>query len=238
MLRYQNYVFDLYGTLVDIHTDESMPQLWRIMADLYGRYGIDLPPATLQAEFRRMEREEREHLSRTLETSYPEIPIERVFLRLRDELAHSHPCDFVPDDTVWVQVIANTFRALSNRKRRLFPEARETLLALRARGAGVYLLSNAQRIFTMPEIEQLGLVPCFDAMYISSDYGYCKPDPRFFEILLDREGLDRDRTVMIGNEPQSDLAVAEAVGVDGILFDGTVSAAHTRSQYRALLEEA
>ena len=28
----QNYIFDLYGTLVDIHTDESMPALWKRMA--------------------------------------------------------------------------------------------------------------------------------------------------------------------------------------------------------------
>ena len=26
------YIFDLYGTLVDIRTDESMPTLWRRMA--------------------------------------------------------------------------------------------------------------------------------------------------------------------------------------------------------------
>ena len=25
---YQNYIFDLYGTLADIHTDEEQPLLW------------------------------------------------------------------------------------------------------------------------------------------------------------------------------------------------------------------
>lgn len=29
---YQNYIFDLYGTLVDIHTDEDSPQLWASFA--------------------------------------------------------------------------------------------------------------------------------------------------------------------------------------------------------------
>ena len=27
-VQYDNYVFDLYGTLVDIHTEEDFPKLW------------------------------------------------------------------------------------------------------------------------------------------------------------------------------------------------------------------
>ena len=27
-LNYDNYVFDLYGTLVDIHTDENKAEIW------------------------------------------------------------------------------------------------------------------------------------------------------------------------------------------------------------------
>ena len=29
---YDNYIFDLYGNLVDIHTNESKPSLWENMA--------------------------------------------------------------------------------------------------------------------------------------------------------------------------------------------------------------
>ncbi len=29
---YDNYVFDLYGTLVDIHTDESKKEVWEKLA--------------------------------------------------------------------------------------------------------------------------------------------------------------------------------------------------------------
>ena len=27
-MKYENYIFDLYGTLVDIHTDEEKTELW------------------------------------------------------------------------------------------------------------------------------------------------------------------------------------------------------------------
>ena len=38
-LPYQNYLFDLYGTLVDIHTDEDSPAAWEALARFYGYYG-------------------------------------------------------------------------------------------------------------------------------------------------------------------------------------------------------
>ena len=31
-MQYDNYLFDLYGTLVDIHTDENAKELWKRLA--------------------------------------------------------------------------------------------------------------------------------------------------------------------------------------------------------------
>ena len=28
-LKYENYIFDLYGTLIDIHTEEGERKLWK-----------------------------------------------------------------------------------------------------------------------------------------------------------------------------------------------------------------
>ena len=36
---YKNYIFDYYGTLVDILTDEKDPMLWDKLAQLYQAYG-------------------------------------------------------------------------------------------------------------------------------------------------------------------------------------------------------
>ena len=33
MYMYKNFFFDLYGTLVDIRTDEQKPSLWRNLAE-------------------------------------------------------------------------------------------------------------------------------------------------------------------------------------------------------------
>ena len=50
-MKYQNYVFDLYGTLVDIHTDEEQQMLWEKMAMFYGYQGHFIPRLNCMTRF-------------------------------------------------------------------------------------------------------------------------------------------------------------------------------------------
>ncbi len=215
-----NCIFDLYGTLVDIRTDEADPRLWRVMADLYRRYGAVYGPAELHNRFLKIERRMRQETAALLSTSTPEIKLERVFQELLREAVQPVSGEEHTDNMAsWLYGIANTFRALSIKKIRLFPGVPALLRRLRKDGHKIYLLSNAQAIFTIPEIEYLGLSACFDAMYLSSDHHRCKPDPHFLETLLREQDLYRDETVMIGNEPGSDMGIAALCGVSGILVN-------------------
>ena len=59
-MKYQNYIFDLYGTLIDINTNEWSAQLWKKMAILYGYYGAHYTYKELgQAYGRLVEREKK-----------------------------------------------------------------------------------------------------------------------------------------------------------------------------------
>lgn len=49
--KYKNYVFDLYGTLVDIHTDEKDDKIWEKMALFYGYYGARYTAEELYAVY-------------------------------------------------------------------------------------------------------------------------------------------------------------------------------------------
>ena len=60
---------------------------------------------------------------------------------------------------------------------------------------------------------------CFDTIYLSSDAGICKPQPEFLKQVLDDYGLNPSETVMVGNDLTTDIAVAKAVGIDGILLN-------------------
>lgn len=84
-LPYENYIFDLYGTLVDIHTEEDRPEAWAALARFYSYYGADYAPRELQQAFRRMTAERtagREAPRRESHEACPEIEIEEVFLAL------------------------------------------------------------------------------------------------------------------------------------------------------------
>lgn len=115
------------------------------------------------------------------------------------------------------------FRELSIEKLSLYPEARAMLLAIRAAGKRVWLLSNAQRVFTGPEHQKLGIDDCFNGIYISSDYDCKKPDPRFFNILLKEQGIDPAHAIMIGNDGNCDIAGARQVGLHTLYLHSETS---------------
>ena len=41
---YKNYIFDLYGTLIDINTDEWSAKLWKSLQILYAYHGAEYTP--------------------------------------------------------------------------------------------------------------------------------------------------------------------------------------------------
>ncbi len=225
---YKNYLFDLYGTLVDIKTDEQSKKLWKKLAKLYACYGAVYKPKHLRKAFFELDKEERALLKEKLGCEYPEIKLEKVFIRLLKEApemltgpdnGNELSVRIPENETVWAELMANAFRTLSRKYLKLFPDTLETLDALREKGCKVYLLSNAQAIFTMPEIKLMHIDEHMDRLYISSDYGVMKPDPMFIKALVEAEGIDISESVMIGNEVRSDVKVAQSIGMDGILLN-------------------
>lgn len=213
--RWRDCVFDLYGTLADIRTDERSPQLWQAMARWYAGRGADYAPEALaEAYFDAVRALERE--AEAAAGGWPEIDIRQVFLdlfRRKGALA---------DMDLAVRT-GGFFRAQSLVFIRLYDGALALLRALRANGQRVWLLSNAQRIFTMPELERLGLAGCFDGIYLSSDAGFKKPDARFFQALLSERAIDPARAVMVGNDGACDIRGAQAVGLATVYVRSDIS---------------
>lgn len=52
---YRNFIFDLYGTLVDIHTNEYKPSLWKKMALFYSFQGAAYTGKELRCRYRQLE---------------------------------------------------------------------------------------------------------------------------------------------------------------------------------------
>ena len=75
------------------------------------------------------------------------------------------------------------------------------------------LLSNGAPDLQRRKLEGSGLARYFDAVVISGEVGLGKPDPRIFELALDRLGATADASAMIGNSLKSDIAPAMAIGM-------------------------
>ena len=234
-MKYDDYIFDLYGTLVDIHTDEDAPELWTEMAAYYSRRGAAYQAEELHSAYRRLVGEAEAEmggisLRKDAHEAHPEIQIETVFRKL----FQNKGVDADLDEAVRA---GRRFREVSTEYIRLYDGAKELLQGLRAEGGRVWLLSNAQSIFTVWELEQLGLAEFFDGIYLSSDYGVKKPDRRFFEILLQERGISPDRAVMTGNDGQCDIRGGREAGLATCYIRSNLSPEEPTPEADYILEE-
>jgi len=204
-MKYTDLIFDLYGTLVDIHTDEN-DAVWEKTALYFGFYGAPYAGVELKADFRAAMAEREAAAGQSYEC-FPDIPFEQVMAQLFRAKGVEEA------ETLGVNA-AQLFRISSMDYIRLYPGVKEALARLRERGYRLWLLTNAQRVFTAFELRHLGLVEAFDGICISSDYRCRKPDVRFFRALLEERKLDPARCLMIGNDRNTDIAGAKAAGLD------------------------
>ena len=198
-LDYKNYIFDLYGTLIDIHTEEGERKLWKALAKYYRQHGAFYFAWVLKRGYLK-------YVAKELEKS-EEIQVETVFRQLFADKG-------VEADDALIAETCRFFRDTSTYHLRLYEWSLPILKKLKENGKKVYLLSNAQRSFTYHEMETLDIVKYFDQIYISSDHGVKKPNPKFFQILMEKEGLDAKDCLFLGNDQTCDVLGAQGVGMD------------------------
>ena len=205
MMAYTDLIFDLYGTLVDIHTEEN-DLVWEKTALYFGFYGAHYTTQELKNAFQSELRAREAKAGQSYEC-FPDIPFEQIMAALfRAKGLEEHA------DELGINA-AQLFRICSIEYVNLYPGALEALAQLRQKGYRLWLLSNAQRIFTEYELRHLGLGEQLDGIYISSDYRCRKPDARFYRALMEEQGLKLENCLMIGNDRQTDIAGARGLGM-------------------------
>jgi putative hydrolase of the HAD superfamily len=209
---YKNYIFDLYGTLVDISTDEEKEELWEKMSLLYRSYGAQYDHDDLKSKYFKFAKKLMEESG---DPTNNEINIENVFFQLFKKKRIT-PKKKVVRDVTWM------FRMLSLEKLELYPYAIHVLSELKAAGKNLYLLSNAQACFTEKELKALGLDDFFDDIYLSSEIGYKKPNVKAFEAIVNEKNLKLEKTIMIGNDYGADIQGAINIGIDSMFIKSNI----------------
>ena len=213
---YQNYVFDLYGTLVDIHTDEEIPELWEKLTIFYASKGAVYSSGEIKEVYAELCSKEKQRVREEYNVVHADIRIEDVFQELFERKG-------VKVSEELVACTSNFFRLLSLDYVKLYDGVVDLLDALRKKGKNIILLSNAQRSFTEPEIRYLGLYDKFDKIYISSDCYCAKPDLKFYQTMIDDLGLKKEETIMIGNDEITDIKGSYEAGLDSLYIHSNIS---------------
>jgi HAD superfamily hydrolase (TIGR01549 family) len=108
--------------------------------------------------------------------------------------------------------------SIMRRHNATFADVAPTLATLRRRGYKLAIVSNWDDSLNS-HCDELGLTPLFDAIVGSLYVGYEKPDPRIFQVALDRLGLRPEQVIHIGDMYQSDVVGARRAGIRPILLD-------------------
>ena len=74
-----NFIFDLYGTLVDVRTNEEKKYLWEKLSAFYGFNGAAYTPGQLKKAYRE---EVEVDLAKESSFQYAELDLENVFRNL------------------------------------------------------------------------------------------------------------------------------------------------------------
>lgn len=212
--QYKAVFFDLYGTLIDIRTDEDSPRAWNALYEALRDAGAEYASAD------GVKRAFDEGLAQVMEGHESDRCYEPNYVSVYQRMLSDRG---VSADERMARDMGRVFRRASTNLIRLYPGVMAMLDRLHDAGMRTVLVSNAQSCFTRPELALLGLDKALDDVLISSEEGVRKPAAEFFERALQREGIAADQVVMVGNDATSDIGGAANAGIDGIYFNTEIS---------------
>jgi HAD superfamily hydrolase (TIGR01509 family) len=203
-------LFDFSGTLFRLEEDDSWFAGMELIDD-DGRRAVD---EHMQAELmERLTHPTGGSVTRTEEAQHawinrdlaPALHREAYLHALRDTGLPDHHADALYrqaiDPASWVP----------------YPDTVEVLRSLKAHGLRTAVVSNIA-FDIRPAFRTAGADGDIDEFVLSFEVGVVKPDPRIFQIALQRLGVAADEAVMVGDSQENDGA-ARGVGCDFVLVD-------------------
>jgi putative hydrolase of the HAD superfamily len=122
----------------------------------------------------------------------------------------------IADANGLIDVVYREFTDLANYA--LFDDVLPALEKLHAAGLRLGVISNFEE-WLERLLERLGVRPYFDVRVISGIEGLEKPDPAIFRLATKRAGVEPERSVYVGDNPEFDVEPAMAVGMFPVLID-------------------
>ncbi len=207
--------FDVNGTLVRIHTEDHMDQIFRAAAHFLTYQGIDLRRDHLRDLYFQIMKEQQQASPET----HPEFDVVAIWRSILDTHQTAFTRSLPAEKLAQVPLfLAEMSRGIARRRLSLYPHVRATLDVVRERYP-LAIVTDAQTAYTRAELHKVGLLDYFDPIIVSGDYGYRKPDRRLFQLALDKMGVPAQNTLYVGNDMHRDIFGAQETGMITVMFD-------------------
>lgn len=206
--RYDVVLLDAGGTLIRVG-----PGVGEIYADRAARYGVDVEPTVIEAQFRALwdERHDTLHggVSDTVERQWWRELVSDVFDRAGKRGAFGDAFDPYFEELYDLFALGDVWH--------VFDDVVPALEVLAANGIRCAVVSNwDSRLGQL--LDRLDLGGWFEFVFTSAAVGYRKPDPRIFGHALAQLGVSAGRAVHVGDSYEDDVLGAQRAGVTPVLI--------------------
>lgn len=204
MKTYKHIFFDLDRTLYDFEKSNlaTLREIFKI-AGRYNQNGIIGFELFHEAYL---------EINKDLWNQYKKQEITKQELNLR---RFAKTLDQLGMDNRIAQTLADEFIRLSPLQVYLLPGAIEILQYLHPKYQ-LHIITNGFSEIQFEKLRRTGLAEFFRQIIVSEEAGAQKPDPRIFALALQKTGAAPSESLIIGDDPHSDIYGGQNSGIDQV----------------------
>ncbi len=198
-------LFDLDDTLIAF--DEGAEKTWETVADKFCEE--ENPPFAASALFEQMKISRAEYWG---DPARHKRGREQIYFARR-EVMRMALAALGYENREASDRAADLYSRIRDESMHLFDGTIDALKILQRQGIRLALVTNGGSLIQRSKLERFGLTPYFDRILIDSEVGVSKPDPGVFRLALREFSLSADEVIMVGDNPEWDIAGAKGVGI-------------------------
>ena len=205
--KYKLIMSDLDNTLLPIYTQDRFVEIWfRDITKIFRKHGLDPVRAANGVNQGVRAMLYNDSGRKNIDVFYEEV-----------EKISGYPRYMIEPPTL--EYYATTF---ANVYDITLPNPFAVRIAELMREKAEYAVVATMPVFTIEAVAMrmswVGLTPeMFDHITTAPTSSFCKPDPRYFQEILDRFGVRPEQALMIGNDVREDMYPCKDLGIDTFL---------------------